>query len=375
MSRLNDVCFGALVKIAATAGVLAAGGNAAAITYELPFYEYFEPSPDHWDWQAEWQACDTCGGDPYCPDDPMLPMCDPPEECSARYGPLKFESWPDLTHGGTVFSGQRSGRQPIWDPYWGAILHPFDPPTEVADLRLKVWQHDFADILCDCDPWGPPSRPNFDVHGWLVLTNPYRTEYYVLGVNSKKSWTHLVWATKTDGWNTTSLARVTGWRKMEILVHPYAGVVGDVEFLVDDVVVAQGRRDPGTGNGVDVEWLRLGGDPALITESHLTNTFEEFWYDEVALTVEPPTRSPCINPELLFDTDNDGDVDQQDFGLFQSCYTGPDDPLGVFDMPTCRCMDADWDFDVDEDDYDVFEGCASGPGMAADPDCDEPPPP
>ena len=360
MARLSSVHLSGMVSLAAAAVLVTAGG-ANAITYELPFWEDFEPSPEHWDWQAEWQACDVLG-DPTCPDDPGLP----PD--SAMWGPLKFESWPDIDHGGTVFSGLRSGRQPIWDPMWGAILHPFTPPTGVGDLRLKVWQHDFADILCDCDPWVPP-RPNFDVHGWLVLTNPDRTEYYVLGVNSHQSWTHLAWATKTDGWNVTSLARVPGWRKMEIVVHPYTGAVGNVEFLVDDVVVAEGRRDPGTGNGVDVEWLRLGGDPALITESHLTNTFEEFWYDEVELTFTP---DPC--PEPRMDTDGDGDVDQEDFGFFQWCYTGTNDPGGVFDAVKCHCLDVDNDNDVDGDDYGVFEQCASGPEVTADADCDEPPP-
>jgi len=340
-----------------------------AITYELPFYENFEPTPDHWNWTAEWQACDSYGGDPYCPDDPVLdaPPCEGPgypNECSAKWGPLKFESWPDAANGGHVYSGQRSGRQPIWDPYWGAILHPFTPPAGVGDLRLKLWQWDSAAILCDCDPYGPPSRPNFDVHGWLVLTNPNRTEYYVLGVNSKQSWTHLAWATKTDGWNVTSVARVSGWRKMEIVVHPYTGAVGDVEFLVNDVVIAQGRRDPGSGSGVDVEWLRLGGDPALLPESHLTNTLEEFWYDEVAFTFTP---EPC--PEVAMDSDEDGDLDQADFGVFQLCYTGSGN-TGSFDELDCNCTDIDGDRDVDTDDLVVFEQCASGPGIPADPACD-----
>ena len=38
--------------------------RAAGITPTLPFHEDFEPSPEHWDWQAEWLACDTYGGDP-----------------------------------------------------------------------------------------------------------------------------------------------------------------------------------------------------------------------------------------------------------------------------------------------------------------------
>lgn len=346
--------------------VVAGAAPAWGITYDLPFHEDFEPTPDHWNWTAEWIACDHPGNRTTCPDDPVLLPCDwtRMNEFSSCWGPYKFESWPDAANGGIVFSGLRSGRQPIADPYWHTILHPFTPPVGVGDLRLTLWQYDPAQILCDCDPWGPPSRPNFDVHGWLVLTEPYRTEYYVLGVNSRVSWTHVVWATRTDGWNVSSTARVRGWRKMEIVVHPYTGRVGDVEFLIDGEVVAVGRRAPGSGTGVDVSWLQLGGDPALLPEGILTNTFEEFWYDEVALTFTP---DPCS--EVVMDADEDGDVDQADFGVFQTCYTGSGN-VGLFDELACHCMDADADKDVDGDDLVVFEQCASGPGIPADPACD-----
>ncbi len=362
--------------------VAVVGAQAWAITYELPFYENFEPTPDHWNWTAEWIACDHPGNRTTCPDDPMLPLCTyPAENCSAVWGPYKFESWPDAANGGVVFSGLRSGRQPLQDPYWHTIMHPFTPPVGVGDLRLSLWQFDFAGILCDCDqqaqPSGyvcdcdsgqtppNPSRPNFDVHGWLVLTEPYRTEYYVLAVNSKVSWTHVVWATKTDGWNVSSTARVPGWRKMEIVVHPYTGQVGDVEFLIDGEVVASGRRAPGSGTGVDVSWLQLGGDPALLTEGILTNTFEVFWYDEVALTFTP---DPC--PEVAMDSDDDGDLDQTDFSVFQLCYTGGGN-TNLFNELDCHCVDPDGDKDVDIEDLAVFDECATGPGIPADPACGE----
>ena len=119
---------------------------------------------------------------------------------------------------------------------------------------------------------------------------------------------------------------------------------------------------------MDVEWLKLGGDPALLTEGQgiLTNTFEEFWYDEVELTFTP---APCHDPRM--DADEDGDVDQEDFGFFQSCFTGPDPAPEAFDAATCHCMDANGDDDVDEDDYAVFEACASGPEVPANAACDD----
>lgn len=346
-------------------------------------YEDFEPvggdpgdceqeNRGHWDWTAQWEACDVLGH-PTCPDDPDLPAD------SAQYGPLKFESWPDLCAGGQVFSGYRSGRQPIWDPYWGAMLHRFDAPGVSGTLRLKAWQYDAADILCDCDeqaqphwytcdcddpeppPW--PNRPNFRVQGWIMLNNPDRSEYYVLGVNTHQSWTHVAWATKTDGWNVSGLERVKGWRKMEIVVHPYSGEVGDVQFLVDDAVVAEGRRAEGEGSGVPVSWVRLGGDPTVLPESHLTNTLETFWYDEVELTF----ATACHTPPA--DADGDGDVDQDDFAAFQRCYTGAEDPAGVFDPIVCGCFDFDGDGDVDADDFAVFAACFSGPTVEAHETC------
>ena len=344
-------------------------------TPELPFYENFEPvhgNGNWWDYAVEWQACDApANRKTTCPVDPSLPpnYPNPRPNDSQTWGPYKFESWPDKDNGGIVFSGQRSGRQPIWDPMWASIFHVFNPQSANQHLRAKTQLFDPADILCDCDPWGPPSRPNFDVHGWLILTNPYRTDYFVLAINTKISWDHYVWATKVDGWHTTTITRKRGWHRFEIIVHPYTGHTGDVEFILDGVVVGQGQRIPGLGSGEEVNWLRLGGDPALLTEGYLTNTFEEIWYDEVALTA-------CSgNPRL--DGDADGDIDQVDFGLFQQCFTGPGNPFTTnpgFDASNCQCMDVDGDRDVDVEDLQIFVNCISGPAIPSQIGCDNLPP-
>jgi len=69
------------------------------------------------------------------------------------------------------------------------------------------------------------------------------------------------------------------------------------------------------------------------------------------------------------DFDGDGDVDQEDFGHFQQCLTGPSVPV-----TDPNCMDANFDadvgdIDVDHDDFTVFQACLSGAGVPADPDC------
>jgi hypothetical protein len=63
------------------------------------------------------------------------------------------------------------------------------------------------------------------------------------------------------------------------------------------------------------------------------------------------------------DSDHDGDVDQEDFGHFQRCLSGPNRRCG----PGCDDVDFDLDGDVDQDDFGVFTRCLAG--TAQPPDC------
>ena len=76
----------------------------------------------------------------------------------------------------------------------------------------------------------------------------------------------------------------------------------------------------------------------------------------------------CHNP--FADADGDGDVDQVDFGLWQTCFTGDG---GAITDSRCECFDRNRDGDVDgNEDFAAFQACAdtSGPTIPADPDCD-----
>lgn len=75
----------------------------------------------------------------------------------------------------------------------------------------------------------------------------------------------------------------------------------------------------------------------------------------------------CKRPR--FDKEGDGDVDQEDFGYFQACYSGFDTPAG----DACKCMDINEDGDVDTEDLAAFASCVSGPAIPANADCDSPP--
>lgn len=79
---------------------------------------------------------------------------------------------------------------------------------------------------------------------------------------------------------------------------------------------------------------------------------------------------PC--PVPFADADDDGDVDHDDFGAFQRCYTG----FGIpgYDAVTCSCFDQKpRDGDVDEADFNAFRKCVTGPAIiwtpTLTPDC------
>jgi hypothetical protein len=81
------------------------------------------------------------------------------------------------------------------------------------------------------------------------------------------------------------------------------------------------------------------------------------------------TSDPCNDP--FADADDDGDVDQADFAVWQTCFS-PAGPVPV-DPEYCRCFNRDagsGDSDIDLADYQAFEQCASGPGIAANAACD-----
>ncbi|HOA75073.1 MAG TPA: phosphodiester glycosidase family protein [Phycisphaerae bacterium] len=68
----------------------------------------------------------------------------------------------------------------------------------------------------------------------------------------------------------------------------------------------------------------------------------------------------------LGDTDNDGDVDQEDFGLLQACLTN----IGVAQNdPACDRAKLDADNDVDFEDVSLFIECFSGPNNTPPTSC------
>ena len=110
----------------------------------------------------------------------------------------------------------------------------------------------------------------------------------------------------------------------------------------------------------DTSSLPLGQHVGEITISsaNATNSPQKI---TVTVNVTPPTLA-------LADFDQDGDVDQADFGRFQACYNSHGTPQQNTAWAGAR-LDAD--DDVDSSDFGLFLGCMSGPGAPADPLCSE----
>ncbi len=83
-------------------------------------------------------------------------------------------------------------------------------------------------------------------------------------------------------------------------------------------------------------------------------------------------------PLVRADLDGDGDVDSDDFTIFQLCATGPS--VGYWPNLPAGCTlvaneshliasDLDRDEDVDQDDFSAFQRCISGGGVFANPAC------
>ncbi len=122
-----------------------------------------------------------------------------------------------------------------------------------------------------------------------------------------------------------------------------------------------------------VVWLAGQADPTDMVGLLPDNTewrpgfsSERVWLDAASPGGSPATPPPC-NLDVFADTDDDGDVDQADFAVFQRCRSGLDG--GIPDEPSyCKCFDrrgdselAPNDGDIDQWDYAEFEACATGP--------------
>lgn len=124
--------------------------------------------------------------------------------------------------------------------------------------------------------------------------------------------------------------------------------------------------ESGNGTNLAVEGFIGAVSPVGITKAVLTQqtlsgvpSASDYYYLDHIQVAGPI----CGNP--FADADRDGDVDMDDFGAFQRCYTG----TGGTASGACICF-AREDTDVDDVDLSVFLNCATRAGVKAAPACD-----
>lgn len=134
--------------------------------------------------------------------------------------------------------------------------------------------------------------------------------------------------------------------------------------------------DPSYNVEIPAGQVYTSNPPVLTIEFAVTtsanspvNTQVGFWVDNVRTG---PYTAPGCNL-IWADADNDGDVDQDDFGVFQLCITGPTPGLPA-DPDYCTCFDRTSPVNViDVTDFNEFKKCVSGPNVpwspAVAPDC------
>jgi sugar lactone lactonase YvrE len=133
----------------------------------------------------------------------------------------------------------------------------------------------------------------------------------------------------------------------------------------------------------DAPWLTIHpttgdstgeADPITLTFD-LTGLKAGTYSADLTITAPGAYNSPLIVPvEVIIETvkpdlDDDGDVDQEDFGLFQICYTGS----GINAPAGCTQASFDNDLDVDLEDFGVFQRCHTRANVRAEPSCDDEP--
>lgn len=259
----------------------------------------------------------------------------------------------DNTHNHTEDPGATwSARAEEADP-WGYAMYA-DFGATAGPVYAEVWVWDSMD-----DDGTDPDRPVSNMLA-LVGASPSPetwTDYLQLGVvawydDDGLSETYSVRTKSRDqaggGYIDMGIPRRPGWIKLAVAADALADG-GQVRFYIDDQLVMQSYRTP----GVDLQYVRLGVN---------FKSYDYFWYDDIVVTDVLPADELA-----LFDADSDGDVDQEDFSVFQTCYTSNGVPYGE---PVCWQFDPDGDGDVDMDDLDAFEGCASGPEILVDVACD-----
>jgi hypothetical protein len=175
---------------------------------------------------------------------------------------------------------------------------------------------------------------------------------------------------------TLSLADITAQETIAITPTDEVGHVGGSPADSPDAVELEmtGSLPPGLTatatkvSGSPTATITINGTPASGSAAGSPYTLSLTVTDDLGLTqsgtVTIIIRPPCNAPPE--DVDGDSDVDLADFGIFQSCFNGPNRPYALppGSDDDCKCLDVDppgGDGDVDLADFGKFQACFNGP--------------
>jgi len=161
-------------------------------------------------------------------------------------------------------------------------------------------------------------------------------------------------------WNYRAVLPMdAGIHAIEVSMSTGPGATGDVDLVVDftDVYFASPGGDY-DGDGAADE---IDNCPMTANSSQQDSDGDGVGDScDACPNTNPgiPVDSDGCPPETTGDLDRDGDVDQTDFGRFQSCLGGS----GSMVPAGCGPADLDSDGDVDQSDFGVFFSCLGGAG-------------
>jgi hypothetical protein len=187
------------------------------------------------------------------------------------------------------------------------------------------------------------------------------------GINIIQIAPHVQWAWTSLSWDDVIAANTrmgNNWAISEHMTATGSWGQDDAEMteILDDTL-ARGTR-----------W---GWEFVNVGNRHATDDFHlyyENWSGDTLDIIEggnwaawqakigaPPFVPSPRNPIWRADIDADGDVDMEDFGRLQECFSDN----GLIYPVGCDDADQDLDRDVDVFDYYAFQSCLSGPGHAS----------
>jgi len=111
---------------------------------------------------------------------------------------------------------------------------------------------------------------------------------------------------------------------------------------------------------IRVAWLGIAAADGLAGLSGGGGLPEGFFESDLS------EYGPCLPPAPPGDFDRDDDVDLEDFGHLQACFTGPGVPSVA---PDCYNARLDGDSDIDQADFGIFQLCMTGANIPADLHC------